>query len=63
VTNLRLELDNNPSAEFVSLFDSDRIVLPIIKKTHGFSFVEAGSCSNDKTTFLISPDAMFLLAV
>lgn len=58
-----LELDNNPSSEFLSLFNNDRIVLPIIKKTHGFSFVEGGSCSNDKTTFFISPEAHFLLAV
>jgi len=58
-----LELDNNPSLEFLSLFDEERIVLPIIKKTHGFSFVKGGSCSNDKTTFLISSDALFLLAI
>ena len=58
-----LELDNNPSKDFLSLFDEDRIVLPIIKKKHGFSFVKGGSISNDKTTFLVSPDALFLLAV
>jgi adenine-specific DNA-methyltransferase len=58
-----LELDNNPSSEFLSLFGKDRVVLPIIKKTHGFSFVEGGSCSNDKTTFFISAEALFLLAV
>ena len=58
-----LELDNNPSSEFLGLFDQDRIVLPIIKKTHGFSFVKGGSCSNDKTTFFISTDALFLLSV
>ena len=45
------------------MFNRDRIVLPIIKKAHGFSFVAGGCCSNDKTSFLISSDALFLLAV
>ena len=58
-----LELDNNPSDEFLSLFDCDRLVLPIIRKGHGFCLVPGGSCSNDKTTFLISSDALYLLAV
>jgi type I restriction-modification system DNA methylase subunit len=58
-----LELDNNPSQEFLSLFDHDRLVLPIIRKGHGFCLVPGGSCSNDKTTFLISSDALYLLAV
>jgi hypothetical protein len=58
-----LELDNNPTSEFLSLFDKDRIILPIIKKTHGFSFVKGGSCSNDKTNFFLSPDALFLVAI
>jgi type I restriction-modification system DNA methylase subunit len=58
-----LELDNNPSIEFLSLFGKDRVVLPIIKKTHGFAFVKGGSCSNDKTTFFLSTEALFLLAV
>ena len=58
-----LELDNNPSPAFLSLFDENRVVLPIIKKAHGFSFVKGGSCSNDKTTFFISPEALFVLAI
>jgi type I restriction-modification system DNA methylase subunit len=58
-----LELDNNPSSEFLSLFERDRVVLPIIKKSHGFAFVEGGSCSNDKTTFFVSAEPHFLLAV
>jgi type I restriction-modification system DNA methylase subunit len=58
-----LELDNNPSREFLAMFDADRVVLPIIKKAHGFAFVRGGLCSNDKTTFLISDEALFLLAV
>lgn len=58
-----LEWDNNPSPDFLSLFDYDRIVLPTIKKVHGFSFVKGGSCSNNKTAFFISEDALFLLSV
>jgi type I restriction-modification system DNA methylase subunit len=58
-----LEWDNNPSLEYVSVFDCDRITLPTIKKTHGFAFVKGGSCSNNKTALFISADAQFLLSI
>jgi type I restriction-modification system DNA methylase subunit len=58
-----LEWDNNPSPEYVSIFDSARIGLPTIKKAHGFSFVKGGRCQNNKTALFISADAQFLLSV
>lgn len=51
------------SCDYWATFKEDRVLLPIIKKTHGFSFVKGIGYSNDKTTFFISPEALFLLAV
>jgi len=58
-----LEWDNNPSLEYVNIFDCDRVGLPTIKKTHGFSFVKGGRCANNKTALFLSPEALFLLSV
>ncbi len=57
-----LELDNNPSAEYLSCFESRHILLPIIKKGHGFCITSAGNYSNDKTTICIADEPEFVLA-
>ena len=58
-----LELDNNPTEDFLNLFEIDKLVFPIICKTCNFSFVSGGIYSSDKSSFCVSKNPLALLAV
>jgi adenine-specific DNA-methyltransferase len=57
-----LELDNNPSVEFLNSFDRPKIAWGNMALNAQFSFIEAGMCINAPSVF-ISTDNLYLLAI
>lgn len=58
-----LELDNNPKSSYLEEFRKTKIVIPAISGRNNIAVDTAGYISNNKTSFLASPDAEYLAAV
>lgn len=58
-----LELDNNPTPEYLACFAAPKIVVPAIERNAAFAVDAGGHYSNDKTSIAVSAKPHLLCAI
>ena len=58
-----LELDNNPSDEYIKLFHEDKIIYPIMASKSSFYYDQEGYFCNDKAYIINGNNLKYLIAI